>query len=194
MVVLIRSGPLRGEVKLQAALEAFDLRVTGRVCLDVGAAAGGFTRVLLEHGAAKVLAVDAGYGQLRGSLRAHPRVVNFERTNLSNLGSTVPQCWQIEVVTMDLSYLSVASAVPQLEGVRLSDAAELVALVKPMYELGLSAPPTDDRRLRRALEHARRGTERERHWLVDGAVPSPVLGSRGAREWLLHARRTRPRG
>jgi FtsJ-like methyltransferase len=118
--VLRASRPLRGEDKLSAALEAFGVEVTGRVCLDVGASAGGFTRVLLERGATKVMAVDAGYGQLRGSLRAHSRVLNLERTNLSDLAHAVQRCWDVEVVTMDLSYLSLAAAVPQLEAVRLA--------------------------------------------------------------------------
>lgn len=191
-VVLRQSRSLRGEDKLRAALDAFGVDVGSRICLDIGASAGGFTRVLLEHGAAKVIAVDAGYGQLRGSLRAHPRVVSLERTNLSDLGWAVPRCWIVEVVTMDLSYLSVAAAVPQLEAARLAETADLVALVKPMYELGLAAPPSNGRQLLRAVERACRGVERGRRWLVEGIVTSPVPGARGSREWLIHARRTSP--
>src|SRR5262249_56223844 len=81
-IVVGGSAPLRGEHKLEAALAAFDVHVTDRVALDVGAAAGGFTRVLLRAGARRVYAVDAGYGQLLGSLRQDPRVVNLEATNL----------------------------------------------------------------------------------------------------------------
>lgn len=189
-VTLLPSRPLRGEDKLRVALEAFEVEVSGRICLDVGAAAGGFTRVLLEHGAGKVLAVDAGHGQLRGSLRAHSRVINLERTNLSELGRAVPRCWDIDLITMDLSYLSVAEAVPQLEALRLSSNADLIALVKPMFELHLAAPPQDERRLVSALDRARRGVEREGRWIVVATMLSPVPGARGAREWLLHARRT----
>lgn len=188
-VSLLPPRRLRGQDKLRAALDAFGVDVAGRICVDLGASAGGFTRVLLEHGAAKVIAVDAGFGQLRGSLRSHPRVVNLERTNLSELGTAVPRCWDIEVVTMDLSYLSVARAVPQLEAVRIAPTAELVALVKPMFELGLGSTPSDERTLRRAVETARRGIERDERWVVAGVVPSPVLGAGGAREWLIHARR-----
>lgn len=188
-VVLRPSRVLRGEDKLRTALASFAVDVAGRICLDVGASAGGFTRVLLEKGAAKVLALDAGYGQLRGSLRAHSRVVNLERTNLADLRRAVPRCWDIDVITMDLSYLSVASAVPQLETVRISPMGDLIALVKPMFELGLAEPPRDERRLRRAVELARRGVERDGQWRVVGTTPSPVTGARGAREWLLHARR-----
>jgi 23S rRNA (cytidine1920-2'-O)/16S rRNA (cytidine1409-2'-O)-methyltransferase len=188
-VSLRPSRALRGEDKLRVALDAFDVEVAGRICLDIGAAAGGFTRVLLEHGAAKVLAVDAGYGQLRGSLRAHSRVVNLERTNLADLGRRVPRCWDVDVITMDLSYLSVAEAVPQLEALRLAPDADLIALVKPMFELRLAAPPTDDRRLVDAVDRASRGVERDRTWEVVATMPSPLPGARGAREWLLHARR-----
>jgi 23S rRNA (cytidine1920-2'-O)/16S rRNA (cytidine1409-2'-O)-methyltransferase len=192
-VVLRPSRALRGEDKLRAALNAFAVDVADRICLDIGAAAGGFTRVLLEHGAAKVIAVDVGFGQLRGSLRAHSRVVNLERTNVADLGRAVPRCWDIEVITLDVSYLSVSDAVPQMEAVRISPTADLVALVKPMFELGLAEPPTDDRTLIRAVELARRGIERHGRWCVVAAMPSPVTGARGAREWLLHARRGTPK-
>ena len=184
--------PLRGEDKLRAALDRFAIAVTGRECIDLGAAAGGFTRVLLERGAKRVFAVDAGHGQLRGDLRTHARVVNLERTNLGDL-SAIPRCAPIGVVTMDLSYLSVADAIPQLEGLTFAADADLVALVKPMFELGLDAPPDDDASLERALELAVAGVDRG-PWRVAGTMPSPVTGSRGAREWLLHGRRSDARG
>jgi len=188
-VALIPTRPLRGEDKLRAGLDGFEIDVAGRICLDAGAAAGGFTLVLLERGARKVIAVDAGHGQLRGSLRAHGRVLNLERTNIAELGRAVPRCWDIEVITMDLSYLSVGEAVTQLEALRLSPDADLIALVKPMFELGLARPPGGERELRQAIEVARRGVEREGRWHVTGTMPSPIPGARGAREWLLHARR-----
>jgi 23S rRNA (cytidine1920-2'-O)/16S rRNA (cytidine1409-2'-O)-methyltransferase len=118
-VTLRTARPLRGEDKLRVALDVFSVEASDRTCLDVGASAGGFTRVLLEHGAAKVIAVDAGHGQLRGALRAHSRVINLERTNVAELASAVQRCWNVDLITMDLSYLSVAEAVPQLEAVRL---------------------------------------------------------------------------
>ena len=192
-VTLVPEHPLRGEDKLRVALDVFSVEASGRICLDVGASAGGFTRVLLEHGAAKVLAVDAGHGQLRGSLRAHSRVVSLERTNLAQLGSAIPRCWDVELITMDLSYLSVAEAVPQLEAIRLSPDADLIALVKPMFELHLGAPPADRRGLETALDRARLGVEEGGRWQVAATIPSPVPGTKGAREWLLHARRLSPR-
>ena len=167
-VVVKPPRALRGEDKLRAALDGFAIDVTDRECVDLGASAGGFTRVLLEHGARRVFAVDAGHGQLRGELRNHSRVVNLERTNLADL-SAIPRCAPIGAVTMDLSYLSVADAVPQIEALSFAPDADLIALVKPMFELGLDSPPEDDPSLRRALDLAvagrgatPRGTSSER--------------------------------
>lgn len=176
---------LRGEAKLRAALAAFAPAIEDRVALDVGAAAGGFTRVLLEAGARRVYAVDAGHGQLIGSLRQDPRVVNLERTNLGELDPVrIPE--RIDVVTIDVSYVSLARALPQLERVSFAHDAELVALVKPMYELGLATLPPEEQ-LPDALARATAGAERA-GWTVLGTVRSPVVGARGAIEFLLHAR------
>jgi 23S rRNA (cytidine1920-2'-O)/16S rRNA (cytidine1409-2'-O)-methyltransferase len=187
-IVLRPPRALRGEDKLRAALDRFEVDVTDRVCVDLGASAGGFTRVLLEHGARRVFAVDAGHGQLRGDLRNHVRVVNLERTNLGDL-SEIPASAPIGTVTMDLSYLSVADAAPQIETLSIAPDADLIALVKPMFELGLESPPQDDASLQRGLDLAVAGVARA-PWRVVATMPSPVTGSRGAREWLLHARRS----
>jgi 23S rRNA (cytidine1920-2'-O)/16S rRNA (cytidine1409-2'-O)-methyltransferase len=178
---------LRGTAKLTAALDAFDLTVAGRVALDAGAAAGGFTSVLLDRGAARVYAVDAGHGQLRGSLRQDPRVVNLERTNLGALTpALVPDA--IGVVTLDLSYLSIAAAVPTLDRIQLATGADLVALVKPMFELGLDRPPTAAADLDRAVDAAVAGVTRS-GWQLAGRAESPARGARGAVEYFVHARR-----
>jgi 23S rRNA (cytidine1920-2'-O)/16S rRNA (cytidine1409-2'-O)-methyltransferase len=173
-----------------AALSTFAVAVAGRVVLDLGAAAGGFTRVLLEAGASRVYAVDAGYGQLLGSLRQDERVVNLERTNLGRLDAAlVPDL--VDVITIDLSYLAVAKAVGQLEPLRISPDADLIALVKPMFELELPAPPGDPGQLAAAVERAQRGLTRA-GWRAVSWTRSPVEGSRGAIEYLIHARRRRP--
>ena len=178
---------LRGEIKLRAALETFEVEIAGRVALDLGAAAGGFTRVLLSAGAARVYAVDAGYGQLLGSLRQDPRVVVLERTNLGDLDtSCVPE--QIDVITVDLSYLAVSEAASQLDAIRVAERADLVALVKPMFELGLASPPTEPLELRRALARAANGLE-STGWTVVGSIRSPATGARGSIELLAHAQR-----
>ena len=181
-------APLRGETKLRAALDAFGLRVAGRVALDLGAAAGGFTRALLAAGAARVYAVDAGHGQLVGSLRQDLRVVNLERTNLGALNrALVPDV--VGVVSADLSYVALAAAIPQLEGrVALADDADLVALVKPQFELGLARAPTDANAVADAVSAAAEGVARA-GWIVVDAVESPVRGRRGSAEALIHASR-----
>lgn len=181
-------APLRGEAKLRAALTGFDVRVAGRVCLDLGAAAGGFTRVLLEAGASRVYAVDAGFGQLLGSLRQDARVVNLEATNVAALDRRlVPET--IEVVTIDVSYLALAAAVAQLDRVTIAPGADLVGLVKPMFELRLATAPTDPMLVDAATERAAAGIVAA-GWEIRGAMPSPVLGGRGAVEALVHARRS----
>jgi 23S rRNA (cytidine1920-2'-O)/16S rRNA (cytidine1409-2'-O)-methyltransferase len=183
----VQPSTLRGEAKLRAALEAFRVAVHGRIALDVGAAAGGFTRTLLDRGAARVYAVDAGHGQLLGSLRQDERVRNLEATNLADLnGVLVPD--SIDLFTLDLSYLSLADAVPQLERVRIAEDADLIALVKPMFELRLPQPPEDEERLHAALRRAQEGVNAGA-WHVIASIESPVRGGRGAFEFLLHARR-----
>jgi 23S rRNA (cytidine1920-2'-O)/16S rRNA (cytidine1409-2'-O)-methyltransferase len=186
-IVVREQLPLRGELKLRFALETFGVDVRGRTALDVGAAAGGFTRALLEAGAARVFAIDAGYGQLAGALRADRRVVNLERVNLGELDASLVS-EVIAIVTIDLSYLAVARAAPQLERVRVAPDAELIALVKPMFELQLERPPRDEVRLRRAVARAAAGLT-ACGWTIAGQARSPITGSRGAVEFFLHARR-----
>jgi 23S rRNA (cytidine1920-2'-O)/16S rRNA (cytidine1409-2'-O)-methyltransferase len=181
-----RPAGLRGEAKLSAALAAFDIDVFDRVGLDVGAAAGGFTRVLLGAGARRVYAVDVGHGQLLGSLRQDPRVVNLEATNVADLTPVlVPE--PVEVVSIDVSYLSLSAAAAQLDRIHLAPRAELVGLVKPMFELRRATAPVDDASLAGALAVAIAGVEAA-GWQVVSSMASPVLGAHGARELLLHAR------
>jgi 23S rRNA (cytidine1920-2'-O)/16S rRNA (cytidine1409-2'-O)-methyltransferase len=192
-VRLTAPAHLRGRDKLGPILAALAVEVKDRIALDVGAAAGGFTQALLEAGARRVYAVEVGHGQLLGSLRQNERVVVLERTNLSQLNrDLVPD--EVALVTLDLSYLSVSAAVPQLDNVKLSPDAGLVALVKPMFELRLPAPPDDELTLEKALEVAVTGVSRA-GWSDVATEPSPILGAKGAREFFLHARRgasTRP--
>lgn len=184
-VVVQRAPSLRGRPKLEAALLAFDVPVVGRVAADLGAAAGGFTTALLAAGARRVYSVDAGHGQLLGSLRQDTRVVNLEGTNIAALESRlVPE--PVDVVTMDLSYLALADAAPYVEQLTLAPGADLLALVKPMFELGLAVPPTADADLERAMVLAISGFEAN-GWRAVANIRSPVDGARGAKELLLHA-------
>ena len=188
-VRVLRPKTLRGTIKLRGALEVFDVDVRGAVALDLGAAAGGFTQALLDAGAARVYAVDAGSGQLRGWLRNDPRVVAREHTNLGVLGPRhVPE--MADVVTMDLSYLALADALPELDQRLLAPRAHLVALVKPTYELhagGLAAKP---HHVEAAVASAAKAMHQE-GWRVQGRVSSSVTGSQGAVEVFLHAIATR---
>jgi 23S rRNA (cytidine1920-2'-O)/16S rRNA (cytidine1409-2'-O)-methyltransferase len=186
-IALRTDEALRGEAKLRAALAAFEIDVTDRIALDVGAAAGGFTRVLLNAGARRVYAVDAGYGQLLGSLRQDVRVVNLEATNHGDLNVEIVTDL-IDLVTLDLSYLSLSDAVPQLEGVRLAGCADAVALVKPQFELCLSAQPHRRADLLDAVGKARTAFVTI-GWRVPQWIESPRRGRRGSLEFLLHATR-----
>jgi 23S rRNA (cytidine1920-2'-O)/16S rRNA (cytidine1409-2'-O)-methyltransferase len=180
-------APLRGEAKMRAAVEAFALKVGGTNALDVGAAAGGFTKALLDGGARRVYAVDVGHGQLRGFLRQDQRVVALERTNISELTvALVPDT--LDLLTLDLSYLPLAAAVHQLSRLDISPSAEMVTLVKPMFELRLSQLPAPSlwpeaiERVSIAMAAA--------EWVVESVARSPVVGRHGAVEFLLHATRS----
>ena len=123
----------RGGYKLEAAIERFRVNVAGRVALDCGASTGGFTDCLLQHGARLVYAVEVGYGQLVGSLRADARVRNLERTNLSDLVSSdldPPP----SLVTLDLSYLSLTKALP-IAAALVEPEGYVLALLKPLFEV-----------------------------------------------------------
>jgi 23S rRNA (cytidine1920-2'-O)/16S rRNA (cytidine1409-2'-O)-methyltransferase len=180
---------LRGEAKLRSALVALAVDVRERIAVDVGAAAGGFTQALLRAGAAKVYAVDAGYGQLRGALRQDQRVVNLERTNLGDLDRRlVPD--PIDVVTIDLSYLALAAAVPQLDRIGFARDADGVMLVKPQFELRRPAQPASAE-LPDAVATAAAAL-RTCGWQVVASVESEVRGARGSVEFFVHARRGGP--
>jgi 23S rRNA (cytidine1920-2'-O)/16S rRNA (cytidine1409-2'-O)-methyltransferase len=184
-VRVLTSEPLRGTVKLRAALRRLRVTLTGKVALDLGAAAGGFTQALLEAGAARVYAVDAGFGQLRGSLRTDSRVVNLERINLAELGPhLVPE--PADLVTLDLSYLAVTEALPQLDVTLLAPGAYLLALVKPTYELHAATLAADPTSVASAVDGVCRLLT-QLGWSVLATVPSPVLGSRGAVEVFVYA-------
>jgi 23S rRNA (cytidine1920-2'-O)/16S rRNA (cytidine1409-2'-O)-methyltransferase len=141
---------------------------------------------LLDAGARRVYAVDAGVGQLRGWLRADPRVVNLEGTNLAALGrDPVPE--PVGLVTMDLSYLAVANALPQLDRGLLLPGAHLVALVKPTFELHSAALVADPARVEQAVALVCDALARQ-GWYVDKTVPSSITGARGAVEVFVSAR------
>jgi len=176
---------LRGTIKLAHALAAFGIDAARAVALNLGAAAGGFTQALLDAGAARVYAVDAGAGQLRGWLRADPRVISLERTNLARLGPHLIG-ESADLITMDLSYLAIADAIGQVDRQLLAPAAQLIALVKPTFELHAAALADQPQQVTAAAQAAARALGNH-GWQVLGQQPSPILGSKGAVEVLLHA-------
>jgi len=180
----------RGGEKLEAALDRFGVDVAGRVALDAGASTGGFTDCLLQRGAARVIAVDVGYGQLDWRLREDPRVVVMERTNVRDLGPG-DLAEPPDLVVADLSFISLRLAIPAL-GRCAAPHADVVLLVKPQFEArrdevgrgGVVADPEVWGRVLRSVAEAcvEAGFE------VLAVAPSPLLGPAGNVEFLLHAR------
>jgi 23S rRNA (cytidine1920-2'-O)/16S rRNA (cytidine1409-2'-O)-methyltransferase len=188
-------GPARRFVsrageKLEAALDRFGVDVSGRRALDAGASTGGFTDCLLRRGAEHVIAVDVGYGQLAWSLREDPRVTVLERTNARDLRpADLP--YAADVVTADLSFISLASVVPALAA-SAAEGADFVVLVKPQFESGREAVGkggvvTDPAARRAAMEAVASALNSAGAGLL-GAMASPLLGPAGNAEFLLHAR------
>lgn len=124
----------RGGFKLDKALKVFPIDPSGKTCIDCGASTGGFTDVLLQHGAAKVYAVDVGYGQLAWKLRNDERVINLERTNLRYVtDEQIPEL--LDIAVMDVSFISVKLVLPAVQRL-LKPGADIVCLIKPQFEAG----------------------------------------------------------
>lgn len=124
----------RGGFKLDKALKVFPVDPAGKVCIDCGASTGGFTDVLLQHGAARVYSVDVGYGQLAWKLRTDPRVVNLERTNLRYITrEQIPE--ELDLAVMDVSFISVRLILPAVKEL-LKPGADYICLIKPQFEAG----------------------------------------------------------
>ena len=184
---VLPSHRLRGDVKLSHVLDTLSVPVADRIVVDIGASAGGFTTALLDRGARRVYAVDAGVGQLVGRLRSDPRVRNLEGHNLGSLSrDVIPDV--VELVTMDLSYLALAVAVPQLARLELHAAAHLVALVKPTFELHRGTVARTEADVVQAVRLAAAGIK-DAGWTVLDICDAPATGQRGAREAFVHARR-----
>jgi 23S rRNA (cytidine1920-2'-O)/16S rRNA (cytidine1409-2'-O)-methyltransferase len=176
----------RGGLKLAAALDAFALDVRGLTVADVGASTGGFTDCLLQRGAARVYAVDVGYGQLAWTLRQDPRVVVLERTNIRYLEALPEPC---DLATVDVSFISLRLVLPAVRRL-LKPSGQVIALVKPQFEAGrgrvgkrgvVRDPQVHQAVLREVMAWAR-----VEAFFVQGLVPSPLLGPAGNVEFLLH--------
>jgi 23S rRNA (cytidine1920-2'-O)/16S rRNA (cytidine1409-2'-O)-methyltransferase len=187
VAVEVRATPRfvsRGGEKLAAALTAFALTPVGWVCADVGASTGGFTDALLQHGAARVYAIDVGYGQLHWRLRQDPRVVVMERTNARYL-TQLPE--PVQLATVDASFISLRLLLPVMRR-WLTPGGHIIALIKPQFEAGrgdvgkggVVRDPAVHRRVLMALlawaEAEGLGNR--------GLLVSPLLGPKGNREFL----------
>jgi 23S rRNA (cytidine1920-2'-O)/16S rRNA (cytidine1409-2'-O)-methyltransferase len=178
----------RAGMKLEAAIEAFGIRVDGKVCLDIGSSTGGFTDCLLQHGAARVYAVDVGAGQMDWRLRNDPRVVLREKLNARNLSpQEIGQA--VDFVSVDVSFISATLILPRLPALMKPD-AEAVVLVKPQFEVGRGQVGKGgivrDPELHAAAVEKVRSAAQAAGLNPAGAMASPVLGMEGNQEFLLH--------
>ncbi|MCO6417930.1 TlyA family RNA methyltransferase [Siccirubricoccus sp. KC 17139] len=181
----------RGGVKLAHGLAHFGLSPAGRICLDIGASTGGFTDVLLRHGATRVYAVDVGHGQLAWTLRNDPRVVVKERVNARYLNAAeVPEA--PEVLVCDASFIGLQTVLPAPLGL-CTPGAWAIALIKPQFEVGPAIAKggvVRDAAVHQAVcDRIRSWWSELPGWRVLGVEPSPLLGPEGNREFLIAAER-----
>jgi 23S rRNA (cytidine1920-2'-O)/16S rRNA (cytidine1409-2'-O)-methyltransferase len=185
-IELISTGPdyvSRGALKLEAALTTWQLDPSDRVALDVGASTGGFTDLLLRRGAVRVYAVDVGYGQLHARLRADPRVIVLERTNVRYLDE-LPET--PDVATIDVAFISLRLALPPL--FRLTaQAGWIVALVKPQFEAGrtqVRKGVVRDPAVHQQVLNELTAWSQEQPWRLVDSITSPIRGPAGNVEFL----------
>lgn len=185
----------RGGLKLEAALKQWAIELDGAVCMDVGASTGGFTDCMLQHGAASVLAVDTGYGQIDAKLRADARVRLLEKTNARYL-EPAQVTEAVEFIAMDVSFISATQVLPAVLAAafvqRGQPRRELVLLVKPQFEVGREQVGKGGIVRSEAAQlgavEKLRAAVMELGGLAIDVVDSPILGTEGNREFLLHAR------
>jgi len=189
--ILIDLGPKyvsRGGEKLEAALEAFNLGdLSGFVCADLGASTGGFTDCLLQHGAVRVYAVDVGQGILHWKLRNDPRVVVMEKTNARNLNG-FPE--KMDLLSVDVSFISIKTILPVMNTLLKNGSGKVIVLVKPQFEAGREAAAKGKGVIRDAEIHRQVlasviESARGIGFSIQGLIPSPLLGPKGNREFLL---------
>ena len=177
----------RGGLKLEKGLSHFGIDPSGKICIDIGASSGGFTDCLLQHGAAKVYAVDVAYGQLDWKIRQDPRVVVLERCNARQLtAASIPD--PLDLAVMDASFISITKLIPPLLPLFGSSFA-LLALIKPQFELPREMVPSGGVVLLDELHQAAidsvTAAAREFGLTSRGVVTSPILGPKGNKEFLV---------
>lgn len=189
----------RGGLKLEAALDSWNIDLHGRTCLDVGTSTGGFTDCMLQHGAVQAIAVDTGYGQIAARLRSDQRIKLLENTNARYLtagqlratGAQMP----ITFIAIDVSFISVTLVLPAVVEAAFSEPAhgsrELVVLIKPQFEVGRELVGKggivrDSEAQKNATIKVRNAVEALGGRKLE-VIDSPILGAEGNREFLLHA-------
>lgn len=175
----------RGGLKLEHALKVFDLNVQDKTCLDVGSSTGGFTDCLLQHGAHKVYAVDVGTLQFDIELRKNPRVILFEKTDIRNL--TLPEL--VDITVIDVSFISLSLVLKDAINLTKKD-GDIVALIKPQFEVGKEALPktgvvVDPLAHKNVIEKIRTCGE-SLGLLYRADAESPIVGGSGNKEFLIH--------
>ena len=178
----------RGGVKLAAALEKFGIDVEGKICMDVGSSTGGFTDCLLQNGAARVYAIDVGYGQMDPNIAKDDRVVVIDRMNIRNLERReIPD--PIDLAVIDVSFISLAIVLPAVD-LFLKEGASVVALVKPQFEVGrelvgkggiVKEPSSHELAVSKV-----RASGEGLGWIFAGLTESPIHGAKGNKEFLIH--------
>jgi 23S rRNA (cytidine1920-2'-O)/16S rRNA (cytidine1409-2'-O)-methyltransferase len=180
----------RGGLKLQGAVEEFNIRVNGSVALDIGASTGGFTDCLLQHGAKKVYAVDVGYGQIDWQLRNDERVVVMDRTNARYL---TPEDFRekMDFIVIDVSFISLTKILPATIGI-LKEQGEILALVKPQFEVGRrevgkKGVVRDPQKHKSAIDSVLKAAEKL-GYACYGIIRSPITGPAGNVEFFVRLR------
>jgi 23S rRNA (cytidine1920-2'-O)/16S rRNA (cytidine1409-2'-O)-methyltransferase len=183
----------RGGLKLEAALSRFKMDASGKNCVDVGASTGGFTDCLLQHGAARVWAVDVGHNQLAWRVRQDPRVEVIEGLNARNLDDFAFPV-KFDLATVDVSFISLTKILPAVVNL-LADDAHSIALIKPQFEVGkgevgkggIVGDPLKHRRVLTAIVES----VHQIGLSPAGLIESPILGAEGNREFLIHLNRSK---
>jgi 23S rRNA (cytidine1920-2'-O)/16S rRNA (cytidine1409-2'-O)-methyltransferase len=182
----------RGGLKLERALDHWHIDIRGRICMDIGASTGGFTDCLLQHGAARVIAVDTGYGQIDLRFRTDPRVRLLEKTNARYLRrEDVAEA--VEFVAMDVSFISATLVLPAVIAAAGDTLGGIVVLVKPQFEVGRERVGKggivrDSVAQQSAVDRVCKALA-DLGWRITGVIDSPILGAQGNREFLLYAER-----
>jgi 23S rRNA (cytidine1920-2'-O)/16S rRNA (cytidine1409-2'-O)-methyltransferase len=177
----------RGGLKLEGALRDLRLNIFDCTCLDVGASTGGFTDCLLQNGAARVYAVDVGYGQLAWKIRQDPRVVVIERTNIRHMPpKAVAEA--VDIATIDVSFISLKIVVPAVMAF-LKEGGRILALIKPQFEVGKEqvgkGGVVRDEKLQVQVIESLSSFFKETGFKCERVVPSPITGPKGNREFFI---------